>query len=199
MISIPLHAAMQRVNGLLQAGDFRAAHDQLRGVVETHPDYAEAQRLLGGVTLMLGDAAGAERILRHAIELNPDWTPTLTTLGELLLGSGRHAEAETFLQRATAARQPDPHAAQVLARYYNDRKQPARALAILEPFCARDEIPAELIVQHVAALVALGRSDDAIAWSRNLIARSPNNAAAEQALASALQAANLHQEAEGIT
>ena len=189
---------MQRVNGLLQAGDFRAAHDQLRGVVETHPDYAEAQRLLGGVTLMLGDVAGAERILRHAIELDPDWTPTLTTLGELLLGSGRHAEAETFLQRAATAKQPDPHAAQVLARYYNDRKQPARALAILAPFCARDKIPAELIVQHVAALVALGRSGDAIAWSRNLLARSPDNPAAEQALATALQAANRHDEAEGI-
>ena len=198
MIPAQLHAAMQRVNGLLQAGDFRAAHDQLRGVVGTHPDYAEAQRLFGGVTLMLGDAAGAERILRHAIELDPDWAPTLTTLGELLLGSGRHAEAESFLQRAATARQPDPHAAQVLARYCNDRRQPARALAILAPFCARDEIPPELIVQHVAALVALGRSGDAVEWSRNLVARLPDNAAAEQALATALQAANRHDEAEGI-
>src|SRR5690348_17755862 len=198
MISIPLHAAMQRVNGLLQAGDFRAACDQLRGIIENHSDYAEAQRLLGGVTLMLGDAVGAERILRHAIELDPDWAPTLTTLGELLLGSGRHVEAETFLQRAATAGQPDPHAAEVLARYYNDRRQPARALAILAPFCARDEIPPELIVQHVAALVALGRSGDAIAWSRNLMARSPDNTAAEQALATALQAANRHDEAEDV-
>jgi len=198
MISIPLHAAMQRVNGLLQAGDFRAAHDQLRGVVETHPDYAEAQRLLGGVTLMSGDVAGAELILRHAIELDPDWAPTLTTLGELLLGSGRHAEAETVLQQAITAKQPDPHAAQVLARYYNDRRQPARALAILARFCALDTVPPELIVQHVAALVALGRSGDAIAWSRNLMARSPDNTAAEQALATALQAANRHDEAEDV-
>jgi tetratricopeptide (TPR) repeat protein len=199
MISNPLHDAMRRVNGLLQAGEFRVAHDQLRRVVEAHPDYAEAQRLLGGVTLMLGDAVGAERILRHAIGLDPDWAPTLTTLGELLLGSGRHAEAETFLQRAATTRQPDPHAAQVLARYYNDRRQPARTLAIVAPFCARDDVPPELIVQHVAALVALGRSGDAIEWSRKLLARSPDNAAAGQALATALQAANLHQEAEGIT
>jgi len=198
MISIPLHAAMQRVNGLLQAGDFRAAHAQLRDVVETHPDYAEAQRLLGGATLMLGDTVAAEGILRHAIGLDPDWAPTLTTLGELLLGSGRHAEAETFLQRAATARQPDPHAAQVLARYYNDRRQPARALAIVAPFCALDDVSPELIVQYVAALVALGRSGDAVEWSRNLVARSPHNAAAEQALATALQAANRHDEAEGI-
>jgi len=189
---------MQRVNRSLQAGDFRAARGQLREIIEAHPDYAEAQRLLGGVMLMLGDAAGAEQILRRAIECDPDWAPTLTTLGELLLGSGRHAEAETFLQRAATAQQPDPHAAQVLARYYNDRKQPARALAIVAPFCARDNVPSELIVQHVTALVALGRSGDAIDWCRKLVARSPGNAAAEQALATALQAADRHDEAENV-
>lgn len=198
MIAATLLAAMQEVNGLLQTGDFRSAHARLATIARDNPDYVEAQRLLGGVTLMLGDAAGAERILRRAIELDPGWAPTLTTLGELLLGRGRHAEAETFLQRAASARQPDPHAAQVLARYYNDRKQPARALAVLAPFCARDNVSPELVVQHVAALVALGRGDDAILWCRNLVARSPDNAAAEQALATALQAADRHDEAEGI-
>ena len=198
MATNPLDDAMQRVNGLLKAGDFRAARDALREIIDAHPDYAEAQRLLGGVTLMLGDAAGAERILRRAIERDPEWAPTLTTLGELLLGSGRHAEAETVLQRAATAGQPDSHAAQVLARYYNDRKQPARALAITAPFCARDNVSPELIVQHVNALVALGRSEDAIAWCRKLVARSPANAAAEQALAVALQAAERHDEAENV-
>lgn len=164
MIPGPLHEAMQRVNGQLQAGDFRSACDALQEIIETHPDYAEAQRLYGGATLMLGDAAGAERILRRAIERAPDWAPTLTTLGELLLGSGRHAEAEVFLQRAITARQPDPHAARVLARYYNDRRQPARALAVAAPFCAGDKVSPDLLVQYVAALVALGRSDDAIEW-----------------------------------
>jgi len=198
MISAALLDAMRWINGLLQAGDFREAHARLTIIATENPDYVEAQRLLGGVTLMLGDAAGAERILRLAIERDPDWMPTLTTLGELLLGRGRHAEAETFLQRAATARQPDPYAAEVLARYYNDRNQPARALAVAAPFCAGDNVSPELIVQHVAALVALGRSRDAIEWSRNLMARSPNNAAAEQALATALQAANRHGEAEGI-
>jgi predicted Zn-dependent protease len=189
---------MQRVNGLLQAGELGAARDALRDIVEAHPAYAEAQRLLGGVTLVLGDAVAAERILRRAIEQDPDWAPTLTTLGELLLGSGRHAEAESFLQRAVAARQPDPQAAQVLARLYNDRKQPARALSITAPFCGRGDVPSELIVQHVTALVALGRSGDAVEWCRKLVARSPGNVMAEQALATALQAANRHDEAESV-
>jgi tetratricopeptide (TPR) repeat protein len=198
MMSDPLNEAMRRVSGLLRTGDFRAAHDGLREIVAAHPGYAEAQRLLGGVMQMLGDTAGAERILRRAFECDPDWAPTLTTLGELLLGSGRQAEAETFLQRAATAGQPDPHAAQVLARYYNDRKQPARALAVVAPFCGRDNVPPELVVQRVAALVALGRGDDAIEWCRNLLARSPDDVAAAQALATALQAASHHDEAESV-
>lgn len=198
MIPAPLLDAMQRVNGLLQAGEFRAARDRLQAIVETNPDYVEAQRLLGGVTLMLGDTVDAERILRRAIERDPDWAPTLTTLGELLLGSGRHDEAETFLQRAVTARQPDPRAAGVLARRYNDRKQPARALAVVAPFCSGGTVSPDLVVQHVAALVALGRSSDAIEWSRKLVAQSPGDTAAEQALATALQAANRHDEAQAV-
>lgn len=190
--------SMQRINGLLQSGDFRAAHEQLQAIVERHPDYPEAQRLLGGAKLALGDAGGAERILRHAVEIDPGWTPTLTTLGELLLGSGRFAEAEAFLQRAATGKPPDPHAALVLARWYNDRRQPARALAIVAPFCAGDSASPELAVQHVNALVALGRGGDAITRYQGIVAKAPDNVAALQALAVALQAANRHGEAENL-
>ncbi|MGH8125790.1 MAG: 2OG-Fe(II) oxygenase family protein [Rhodanobacteraceae bacterium] len=190
--------SMQRVNQLLQAGEFRAAHDRLVTIADEHPDYAEAQRLLGGAKLALGDTGGAERILRRALKRDANWTPTLTTLGELLLGSGRHAEAESYLQQAAGGKPPDPRAAAILARFYNDRRQPSRALAVLASFCNEANMPPELAIQHVTALVALGRSKDAIAHYRAFIARSPENAAAAQALAVALQAANHHEEAETI-
>ncbi|MBU6417237.1 MAG: tetratricopeptide repeat protein [Xanthomonadaceae bacterium] len=189
---------MRRINGLLQAGDFHAAHDRLQEIVDEHADYVEAQRLLGGVTLVLGDVAGAERILRRAIECDPDWTPTLATLGELLLGSGRVAEAETFLQRAITGQSPSPQAALVLARYYNDRRQHAQALAVIAPFCRDERVAPDLAVQHATALVALGRGDDAVAWYRAIAARSPDNTAAAQALAIALQALGRHAEAASI-
>lgn len=198
-IPSPLLDAMQRVNGLLQAGEFRAAHDRLMAIVKEHPGYAEAQRLLGGARLALGDTGGAERILRRALKLDPAWSPTLTTLGELLLGSGRHAEAESYLQQAAAGNPPDPRAAAVLARFYNDHRQPSRALAVVAPFCTQDNVSPELAIQHVTALVALGRGKDAIARYRDAIAESPANTAAAQALAVALQAGNRHEEAESVT
>src|SRR5690348_6257390 len=103
MIPTTLVDVVQRINGLLQAGEFRAAHDSLEVIARDHPDFAEARRLLAGVKLTLGDASGAEKVLREAAAFDSTWSPTLTMLGELLLGSGRHEEAEQFLLKAATA------------------------------------------------------------------------------------------------
>lgn len=198
MISHALLDAMQRINGLLQAGDFRTARQQLEAVVDGHPDYAEARRLLAGAKLALGDAEGAEQVLRAAAALDPVWPPTLTMLGELLLNDGRQTEAEQFLLRAATGTPADPRAALVLARRCNDTRRHALALAVAAPFCATGNAAPELATQHVTALVALGRKDEAIAFYRRLAANSPDNAAAAHALAIALQAANRHEEAESM-
>ncbi|WHZ18877.1 MAG: hypothetical protein OJF55_001026 [Rhodanobacteraceae bacterium] len=198
MISATLLAAMQSVNGLLQAGDFRAACQQLEAIVKDHPDYAEARRLLGGARLALGDAAGAEQTLREAAALDPPWPPVLTMLGELLLNSGRAGEAEPFLLRAATGSPADPRAALVLARWCNDQKRPAQALAVLAPFCNAGNAVPELAAQHVHALVALGRTDEAVAFYRNRLASAPDDIAAAHGLAMALQASNRHDEAEQV-
>src|SRR6185437_11711035 len=84
-VSPALLEEMRSIGGLLQAGQFRAAHERLESVARDNPTFVEALRLLAGTKLTLGDAAAAEGLLRRALELDPDWTPTLTTLGELLL------------------------------------------------------------------------------------------------------------------
>lgn len=188
--------AMHRVNDVLQRGDFRAAHERLETIVREHPDFVEAQRLLAGAKLALGDAGGAEALLRHAIALDPDWTPTLTTLGEWLLNAGRHGEAEQLLRRAATAKAADPRAALILARYCNDRRRHADALAIAAPFCAAGKAVPELAAQHVIALVALGRPNDAVTFYRHRLRDAPDDPGAAHALAIALQATGAHPEAE---
>ena len=187
---------MRHIGSLLQTGDFRGAHARLQGVVEQHPDYAEALRLLGGVHLALGDAAGAEALLRRAVAADPGWAPSLATLGELLLNSGRLDEALPLLRRAA---QRLPHAALLLARHYNDRQQPAEALAVVGPLCASGQAPAELVTQHVAALAALGRQGEAVTFYRQLAEHAPDHPGAAHALAIALAAASQHAEAERST
>lgn len=188
--------AMQQVGTLLQAGDLRGAHDRLQPIVEQHPTYAEALRLLGGVRQALGDTEGAEALLRKAMAIDPGWAPTLAMLGELLLNSGRADEAVSLLQRAA---QRMPHAALLLARHYNDQQKPTEALAVVAPLCGFAQVPAELVAQHIAALAALGRHDEAVAFYRKRTDASPDDPAAAHALAMALASASRHDEAEQTT
>ena len=192
-LSPPLREAMQQIGMLLQAGDLRGAHDRLQSVVKQHPDYAEALRLLGGVRQALGDIEGAEALLRKAMAADPGWAPTWASLGELLLNSGRADEALPMLRRVAPRL---PQAALLLARHYNDQQRPADALAVLAPLCAAGNVPAELTAQHIGALAALGRHDEAIGFYRERSEASPDDPAAAHALAMALTAAAKHSEAE---
>jgi len=189
---------MRTIGGLLQAGQFRAAHEQLEAVVEANPTFVEALRLLAGTKLALGDALAAERLLRRALEIDPSWTPTLTTLGELLLASARGTEAEAVLQRAVTGPRVDPRAALILSRYYNDTARPEQALSVAAPFCSRGQVDPELATQHVAALIALGRQTEALSFYGNLLAAMPDNPTLAQPLAIALNSAGRHAEAGHI-
>src|SRR5437762_13535134 len=184
-----LLTAMRRINELLRAGSFRVAHEQLETILAANPGFVEALRLLAGTKQALGDPGGAEELLRRALTLDPNWTPTLATLGELLLGSGRATEAEALLQRAAAGSPPYPRAALLLARYYNDTGRPAQALAVAAPLCLSGKADAELAAQHIAALAALGRQEEAIAAYRRIMSAAPDNFAAAHALAIALNTA----------
>lgn len=183
---------MRRIGALLQAGDWRAAHDRLEGVVAEHPDYVEALRLYAGTQQALGDVDAAEALLRRAFALDPNWAPTLATLGELLLDRGRGDEAEPLLRRAA---QRMPRAALVLARYCNHMQRPADALALLAPLCARGPADAELVAQHIAALTALGRTQEAVELYQRIAQAAPEHPLATHALAAALDAAGRPAEA----
>ena len=185
--------AMQQVGKLLQGGNLHGAHDRLQSIVEEHPDYAEALRLLGGIRQAQGDIEGAEMLLRKALAADPGWAPTWASLGELMLNSGRQDEAVPLLQRVA---QRLPHAALLLARHYNDQQRPTDALTIVAPLCGSTQAPAELIAQHVAALAALGRQDEAVGFYRRRAEALPDDPAAAHALAMALAAASKHTEAE---
>ncbi|MHB8816130.1 MAG: tetratricopeptide repeat protein [Steroidobacteraceae bacterium] len=189
---------MRAISGLLQAGQFRAAHERLEAIAEANPTFVEALRLLAGTKLALGDAGAAEALLRRALELDPGWTATHTTLGELLLANGRGGEAEIVLQRAIEGARPDPRAALVLARYYNDTGRAVQALAVAAPFCTPGRLDPELATQHVTALITLGRQAEALSLYGKLAGAAPDNPAPAQALAIALNAAGRHVEAGQI-
>jgi len=198
MTTPALIEAMRRISELLQAGSYRAAHDELETIVAANPGFVEALRLLAGAKQALGDPAAAEELLRRALTLDPNWTPTLATLGEVLLSSGRASEAEPVLKRAVAASAPFPRAALLLARYYNDTGRPSLALTVAAPLCTSGKADAELAAQHIAALAALGRAGEAVAGYRSMAAAAPDDPAAAHTLAIALNAAGQPLEAAQV-
>lgn len=197
-MSATLADSMRRISGLLQAGQYRAAQEQLEPLVAAHPDYIEGLRLLGGTQQALGEFSQAETLLRHALALDPSWTPTLATLAELLLVVGRGDEAEPLLERALRGSPPYPRAAYLLMRHYLDTGRPGLALSTAAPWCANGQANAELSEMHVAAYAALGRQAEAVAHYRRLVEIAPDSTVAAHTLALALNAANLPEECEGL-
>jgi len=189
---------MRRLSGLLQAGRYREAHDQLATLVAANPRYVEGLRLLAGTKQALGDFTQAESLLRRALELDPQWSPTWFTLAELLLAQGRGGEAEPLLHKALQSSPPYPRAALLLARRYLDTGRPAAALEVAAPWCDGGKADAELSALHVAAYVALGRPEAAVAHYRRLAQRAPDDPVASHSLAVALNAANEPQESERV-
>jgi tetratricopeptide (TPR) repeat protein len=193
-----LAESMRRISGLLQSGQYRAAHAQLESLVAANPNYVEGLRLLAGTKQTLGDIAQAETLLRRALGIEPKWAPTLTMLAELLLLSGRSAEAVPLLQRAIQGAPPFPRAALLLVRHYLAAGQPALALEVAAPWCNSGMADADLSALHVAAYGALGRQGEAVANYRRLVALAPDNAVATHTLAVALNAARQPAEAERV-
>jgi tetratricopeptide (TPR) repeat protein len=193
-----LAESMRRISGLLQSGQYRAAHAQLESLVAANPNYVEGLRLLAGTKQTLGDIAQAEILLRRALGIEPKWAPTLTMLAELLLLSGRSAEAVPLLLRAIQGAPPFPRAALLLVRHYLAAGQPALALEVAAPWCNSGMADADLSALHVAAYGALGRQGEAVANYRRLVALAPDNAVATHTLAVALNAAKQPAEAERV-
>jgi Flp pilus assembly protein TadD len=197
-MSSMLAESMRRISGLLQSGQYSAAHSQLESLVTANPDYVEGLRLLAGTKQVLGDLTQAESLLRRALDIDPKWSPTLTTLAELLLVTGRSAEAVPLLQRAVQGSPPYPRAALLLVRHYLDAGQPAPALDIATRWCNSGNADEELSALHVAAYSALGRQSEAVANYRRLVTLAPDNPTATHTLAVALNAANQPEEAERV-
>jgi tetratricopeptide (TPR) repeat protein len=197
-MSTTLAESMRRISGLLQSGQYNAAHSQLESLVTANPDYVEGLRLFAGTKQAMGELAQAESLLRRALQIDPLWTPTLTTLAELLLIAGRSAEAVPLLQRAVQGSPPYPRAALLLVRHYLDTGQPASALEVAAPWCNSGRADEELSALHVAAYTALGRQDEAVANYRRLVTLAPDSPIATHTLAVALNAANQPEEGERV-
>jgi tetratricopeptide (TPR) repeat protein len=132
----------ERAMILVDAARSDRAETELRKIVAAHPDFYDAQRVLGRLLLdrAAGDKARMEEALQHlqlAFRLNPDDIGTGLAVSQILLAEDRTVEAEkvlaTLLERAPDLRAINYNYAQVLTklgRGDESRRYLERAIAI---------------------------------------------------------------------
>ncbi|MEO0424406.1 MAG: XrtA/PEP-CTERM system TPR-repeat protein PrsT [Pseudomonadota bacterium] len=98
---------LSRAEAAIDEGRYRAALVDLRSVVASEPENAEARFQLAVVSLTLGDMATAEKELRRARERGYDEAATLEPMAEALIGLARAREALAELDNIE---EPSAHA-----------------------------------------------------------------------------------------
>ena len=89
-----------RATAACERNEYAAALQDLSGVIEQHPDFADVRNQAGFCRAMLGDAEGALDEFGHAIELNPGYTEAHLNRAIVLSELARLDEAELALGRA---------------------------------------------------------------------------------------------------
>ena len=134
----------ERAMMLIDASKPERAESELRKLVAAHPDFYDAQRVLGRILL---DRAGNDRAhvdealdhLRAAYKLNPDDLATGVAVSQLLMSTGRNADAERvlaqLLERAPDQRALNYNYAVLLTKLGrgNESKQYLERAVLLDP------------------------------------------------------------------
>jgi len=89
-----------RATAACERNEYAAALQDLSGVIERHPDFADVRNQAGLCRAMLGDAEGALDEFDHAIELNPRYTEAHLNRAIVLSELARLDDAELALGRA---------------------------------------------------------------------------------------------------
>ncbi len=158
----------------------------LQAVVRTDPKNVRALDQLGLANLSLDQAAEAERTLRRALALAPEDPEVLMHLGRALMALGREDEAEQFLEkyrkvRPQRVRDPRKEPWMIESAGLSVAERTEREIARLRRD-ARDH-PGDAELQfHLAALLLMeGKSEEAAAEFRTLLAMNGDSRVWEEA------------------
>jgi Tfp pilus assembly protein PilF len=113
----PASPEVTQARGLVARQQLAEAEMLLRHALRRElPDRAEAEALLGDISMRQGDPSGAEQHFRSALSRRPDSPSALSGLYGALQSQGRFAEAEEILRRREAAGGALASAAQLRAQ-----------------------------------------------------------------------------------
>lgn len=152
----------ETIRALHQQGRFEASIEPLREMIQSQPEDAEAHYLYGVALIQTGDSRVAVWSLRRAAE-DPQWR-LLANL-QMAVAGVRVQNWESAIESAKKVLEEDPEhllAHIVLGEaYLGEGKDPERALEAFEVVLDREPGSAPAMASRAAALLMLGRVDEA--------------------------------------
>ena len=101
-------ARIEEAREALAAGDFRAASIELKSVLDSDPDNADARLALAETSLAVGDAESAEKELRRALAAGLPAERAAALQGRVMLALGQSAELlQKLNDRSLPVQEPD--------------------------------------------------------------------------------------------
>ncbi|RMG89424.1 MAG: tetratricopeptide repeat protein [Candidatus Dadabacteria bacterium] len=159
----------------LQQGEADEARPWLERAEAEHPDAPGVQYAFGILHLLTGELEAAEDRIRRALEAAPDLAPAVHHLADGLRDGGRPERAAELLEAWLAEHPGDGAAWLRLGALRLDAGDPAAALEALDRAqAALPEDRPEPQLLRARALEATGRTDDALAALREVLARRPD-------------------------
>jgi len=182
-VSAPARALTQRAMQALQQRDGAGAERALRGALSAHADHPELLRLLAVALRLQEKNADALAALEAAARRRPQDALIQNGLGTALEALGRRDDAIAAFRRACELA---PNAGELwanLGKSLSDHGDFDAALPVLERALGLiDHRTSRLRLAY--ALRVLGRTDEAAARYRDMVARDPTDGAAWLGLAS---------------
>jgi tetratricopeptide (TPR) repeat protein len=196
-------ARLRLAQTALIAGTPQEALTHFQWLQQRHPEQPEVLLGLARCHRLLGEPEEASRLLTALVDKAPESGEALWELGQLELDRGEEAKAEPLLRKAVAASPHDRRIAfslsrclvalgkQAEAEVLNDRVAKIDAdLKRLEQL--RQEVmehPQDATLRSEGGLIFLrnGEREEGLRWLRQAVRLDPQNQAAQEALASALE------------
>ncbi|HWE72292.1 MAG TPA: tetratricopeptide repeat protein [Stellaceae bacterium] len=174
--------------------DYTLAITAMMRLLDIVPGKAEHHFRLGVLQRCAQQAGAAERALRRAIALNPQYEPAHIELVALLNLNDEIEKALTALAAQEHAIGVSPTLAVLRAGLLRRSKRPAEALAALQPHLDTG-VDSEVLYAAAELALEMRRWHDAVAYARELCARSPDVKAYRRLFAHALCVARQFEEA----
>ena len=157
-------ARIGRSIALKMIGQVEMAREQLRQVVESNPEQADAAYELGLLELEAGDAQAAVEHLQHACKLNPTKLEPRYSLLQALQMCGRREEAA--IEKA----------------FVEEARETSERVQLLSDASQANPADAEIRFKLGELLLRRGRAAEGLSWLQSVLQISPGHAGARELL-----------------